>query len=165
MKHSFTLTPEVMEQSQRDGRARRQDSKARGCKDRLEKVLPSEAAKLNVDIDSRASELALHLFLKVPLNRLTGGFHEADLGKKIQVRHTRHENGCLILREHDDPNYQYVLVTGTPPKLFICGFAHGNRIKRFGKYTPATEEDGACWMLKQSLLFDISELNKTIDRL
>jgi hypothetical protein len=53
-------------------------------------------------------------------------FHAiADVGENIEIRSTDRDDGSLIIRENDDPDRWYVLVTGNPPEMTIRGCIRG----------------------------------------
>ncbi|MCU1616568.1 MAG: hypothetical protein JWO98_4108 [Frankiales bacterium] len=58
-------------------------------------------------------------------------FHAiADVGQNIEVRATRRDEGSLILRDNDDPERWYVLVTGDPPTMTVRGCLRGRDGRR-----------------------------------
>lgn len=50
------------------------------------------------------------------------GKHTADVGKGIEVRWTKYEQGQLIIYEYDRPTDIAVLVTGQAPTYYIKGW-------------------------------------------
>jgi hypothetical protein len=54
----------------------------------------------------------------------------ADVDKKIEVRSTDRDDGSLIIRDNDNPQRWYVLVTGSPPKMTVRGFIKGGKARR-----------------------------------
>jgi hypothetical protein len=85
-----------------------------------------------VDIEACIAEMLVSLtvnaswrpFLAVP------GEIQADVGSSIQVRHTKHDHGCLIVYDHDRDDQQFVLVTGLGLEQKIVGWIHGVDAKK-----------------------------------
>ena len=85
-----------------------------------------------VDIEACIAELLVSLtvnsswrpFLSVP------GEIQADVGNSIQVRHTKLDNGCLIVYDHDRDDQKFVLVTGTGLNQKIAGWILGIDAKK-----------------------------------
>ena len=58
-------------------------------------------------------------------------FHSVpDVGTKFEVRATRRDDGCLIVRENDPEDRVYILVTGTAPEVVIRGWVWGREAKQ-----------------------------------
>jgi hypothetical protein len=58
-------------------------------------------------------------------------FHRVpDCLRNAEVRATRRENGCLIVRDNDADDRQFVLVVGDPPVVRIAGYLRGGDAKR-----------------------------------
>ena len=83
---------------------------------------------------------------------------EGDVGK-IQVRHTRHENGCLILHNKDNSNALFVLVVGLYPNYEIKGWIDGDAGKN-AKYW--RELSRAAYFVPQDALLDPIELEMCV---
>ena len=79
----------------------------------------------HTDIESACAELAVAKHLGVFWDGSINTFKAPDIGRNIQVRHTQHKNGCLILRGADSPSEVYILVTGYHPKYEIRGYIKG----------------------------------------
>ena len=85
----------------------------------------------NVDIEAAAAELAVAKAL--------GTFWAAadtpdedragDVGPGVQVRHTQHLNGSLIVHDRDADDHRFVLVDGAMPMFRIAGWAWGRDAK------------------------------------
>ena len=57
-------------------------------------------------------------------------FHTvADVVPAIEVRATRREDGCLIVRENDPSDRYYFLVVGEPPVVQVVGYMLGAQAK------------------------------------
>lgn len=57
-------------------------------------------------------------------------FHTvADITPEIEVRATRHMNGCLIVRDNDPSDRYYFLVVGEPPTVEVVGYMLGEKAK------------------------------------
>lgn len=54
-------------------------------------------------------------------------FHtKADAGVRYEIRSTTRDDGRLIIRDNDDPDRIYVLVTGQPPRMTVRGWILGS---------------------------------------
>ena len=109
----------------------------------------------NTSIEGCCGELA---FAKWCGKYWTGGSFNAkeapkDVGNK-QVRHTVYKTGRLIIYPHDNPDDDFVLVTGKAPFYNIRGWVNGLEIQMLGKTHPwwNTEcEAGSWWVPQESL--------------
>src|SRR5262249_45351191 len=80
------------------------------------------------DIDCAAAELAVACYLDQPWTGEASRAH-CDVGRDIQVRHTWHPSGCLIVREHD-PWGRYVLVVGHDGSYDLMGWIEHSATRR-----------------------------------
>jgi len=80
----------------------------------------------STEIEAYAAELAVAKYLNVYWNggAWNGKVAQSDVGK-LQVRHTHHENGSLILYPEDDDEQTFVLVVGRSPKFRLAGYILG----------------------------------------
>jgi hypothetical protein len=69
----------------------------------------------------------------------------------VEVRHTYRDDGCLIVRDNDDPGRYYVLVTGNPPTLTIHGWIPGDRARAVGEVRNPHGYRSS-WFVRQHLL-------------
>jgi hypothetical protein len=84
--------------------------------------------RLGDDVRGACAELAVARWLGVRWDPQVNTFgRTADVAGSIEVRSTEHHDGHLILRHRDRVHADrwYVLVTGTPPVLFIRSFIRG----------------------------------------
>lgn len=84
----------------------------------------------DVDIEGAAAEMAYCKSRGLYFPGVVGNYKGADVGDKVQVRHTVLESGCLILRENDSDNHYYVLVVGKIPQFTIVGWICGKDGKK-----------------------------------
>lgn len=79
--------------------------------------------RLRNEVCGAAAELATARWLGIEWSRSVGTYRsEADVGQDCDVRHCERHDGRLILRRHDHPYRQFVLVTGSPPNLLLQGY-------------------------------------------
>ncbi len=80
----------------------------------------------------------------------------ADVGTSIQVRHTKHENGCLIVYDNENNDQFFVLVTGISLQQKVVGWIKGFDAKQqsFWKSTARFP----AFFVPQHALSDISTL-------
>jgi hypothetical protein len=76
------------------------------------------------DIEGACAEIAVAKYLNVFWGGSINTFKMPDVGK-LQVRHTQHKNGCLIIRNNDSRHDFYILVTGTHPIYTLQGYILG----------------------------------------
>lgn len=84
----------------------------------------------DIEIEGCAAEMAYCKMRGQYWNGSVCSFKEADAGKNVQIRHTTLENGSLIVREDDNEDHFYVLVTGRAPVLKVCGWIRGSEAKQ-----------------------------------
>ena len=80
------------------------------------------------DIEGALAEVAVAKHLNIFWDGSVNTFKRPDVGS-LQIRHTQHKNGCLIVRRGDSDDEIYVLVTGTHPEDELRGFMHGFEAK------------------------------------
>jgi hypothetical protein len=83
-----------------------------------------------MDIEGAGAEMAYCKLADAYWTGSIGTFHEADVGKDIQIRHTILKDGRLIVRSGDNPNHKYVLVIGSMPNYTIVGWIKGVDAKK-----------------------------------
>jgi hypothetical protein len=108
---------------------------------------------LGVDIDAAGAELAASKATGLRWN-MTCGFNlsEPDLGHGTEVRHTRRDDGGLIVRPKDPSGRVFLLVTGTLPRYRVVGHLAGVDAMR----DEFRWED--VWLVPQSRLRPLGEL-------
>lgn len=82
----------------------------------------------------------------------------ADVGKRIQVRHTATPNGHLLMHKKDPSDQNYVLVTGSMINQKIAGWipATEGKLEKYWNTNCRTH----CFWIPQSALQPITELIK-----
>lgn len=83
----------------------------------------------DIEIEGAAAEMAYCKFRGKYWSASVNSFKDADCGINVQVRHTKLDNGSLIVREADNDEHYYVLVTGLSPSLRIVGWIKGGDAK------------------------------------
>ena len=124
---NVTLDTEEMEFAALAGAMRRARALSVGLNDRYGAV---DVDPWSIDIEGVAAELAVAKALGryyVPALRVQteGG----DVGS-YQVRHTHHQNGCLLIKDGDRDEDYFILVIGHAPSLRVVGWLramHGRR--------------------------------------
>ncbi len=97
-----------------------------------------DAIGVNQDFDT---SLARHingaggeLAVAKALDRYWGGhvktFKAADVGRDTQVRTRVKHDMELIVRDSDNPDHIYVLVTGQAPRYVVHGWIHGDKARQ-----------------------------------
>lgn len=106
------------------------------------------------DIEGACAELAYAKWAGVHWDGSIGSFHEPDVGK-VQVRSTKYQSGCLIIRADDILEHAYVLVTGVHPTYKICGWLYGREAVRND-----WRKDDESWFVPQTALRSIESLSQ-----
>jgi hypothetical protein len=78
-------------------------------------------------------------------------FKEADLGANVQVRLRMFHHWDLIIRDNDNPEHIYVLVTGTGPEFCIRGWCHAKDVM-LPEYRKNHGGSGEAWFIPESAL-------------
>lgn len=71
----------------------------------------------------------------------------ADVGDDIEVKHTPWRDGCLILRDDDRATDIAILVTGSMPKYYVCGWIPISVARR----PSHKRSDGSYWIGQKDL--------------
>jgi hypothetical protein len=115
-----TLNPAEVEVATAIGTYREKLSSERGYRDNshIEK-----GESLEQNIDAAGAELAASKFTGCRWNMTIGeDLDEPDLWPHVEVRHTTHGAGGLIVRAKDKPGRLFVLVVGTCPRYRVVGW-------------------------------------------
>lgn len=84
----------------------------------------------DIEVEGAAAEMAYCKMRGQYWSASVNSFKNADCGTNVQIRHTQHKNGCLIVREPDNDDHYYVLVIGQAPVLRIAGWIKGSDAKQ-----------------------------------
>lgn len=116
----------------------------------------------HTDIESACAELATAKYLNLYWDGSVDTFKLPDVGN-FQVKHTQHPGGSLIIRKDLDPNYFYILVTGSSPSYALRGLMLGRHCMK-EKYlsNPHNTKKGEAFFFPQKQLWDITRLKKRI---
>lgn len=79
---------------------------------------------LRLHLEGAAGELAVAKFLGRYWNGSLGQMRAGDVGQ-VQVRTTKHQNGCLILHPSDRDDDVFILAIGEAPTLRLAGWIRG----------------------------------------
>ena len=105
----------------------------------------------DIDIEGAAAEMAYAKFRGQYWAATVGSFKGADIGDKVQIRSTRHPGGSLIVREDDNPDHYYVLLTGAAPTFVVRGYIQGAFAKH-KEYQSAPNGRPPAYFVPQSAL-------------
>jgi hypothetical protein len=106
--------------------------------------------------DAIGAELAVARVLDREWTRTDRPDPEGDVGAGVQVRHTRHKNGRLLLHPEDDDTHTFYLVTGEFPTYRVVGCILGGHGKRIGEWREL-QPGRPAFAVEQSDLFAIRE--------
>ncbi|NCW67273.1 MAG: hypothetical protein EBV86_01720 [Marivivens sp.] len=102
------------------------------------------------------AEVAVSKYFNQPVN--WDGFKEkADVGRNIEVKWTKWKDGSLILRDHDPADHIAILVTGSLPKYFICGWIPIAVARR-----PSHKRSDGAWWIGQQDLHPMANFSRSI---
>lgn len=109
------------------------------------------------DIEAAAAEYAAAKGLGLLWDGSYNTFKQADIGKKIQVRHTKESGNCLIIRPDDKKDEIFVLVIGSIPNFYIMGgIVGGNAMHE--KYLREYNNGPPAYFVPQKDLKPVSEI-------
>ena len=114
-----------------------------------DKIRDQRMDSWDTEIESACSELAVAKLTGKYWSGSVNTFKSPDVGG-LQVRHTLHNDGCLIVGSHDADNEWYVLVVGRVPVFSICGKILGREAKK-----EHHREDDTSWFVPQGALLDV----------
>lgn len=80
----------------------------------------------------------------------------ADVGSRWQVRSAQRSTDSLILRDKDNPQQLYILVTYDIPRFTLVGWAWGHEIRRDEFLRPAEGAKPRAWFGPQRALRPIA---------
>lgn len=103
----------------------------------------SKLSGLSIHVDGACGEIAVAKLRGRYFGGLVNSFKAADLGNNVQVKTRSSHDYDLIVRRDDNPDHIFVLVTGSPPQLFVRGWIYGHEamqekfLKTYGGREPA----------------------------
>lgn len=112
--------------------------------------------KWDADVESAASEMAVHKALDCFWSGGLDTFKKADLGKTFQIRSTKYDHGHLIVRPNDPVDHTYLLITGRIPIFTLVGGIKGTDARQ-DKYKITWDNGDTAWKVPQSDLRPITE--------
>jgi hypothetical protein len=115
-----TLNPAEVKVATVIGTYRENVSRSRGFRDSSH---TGKAKSLEQNVDAAGAELAASKLTCCRWNMTIGeDLDEPDLWPHVEVRHTTHDGGGLIVRAKDKPGRLFVLVVGTLPRYRVVGW-------------------------------------------
>lgn len=105
----------------------------------------------DIEVEGAAAEMAYCKYRGQYWNASVNSFKGADCGDNVQIRHTKLSNGSLIVREADNDNHYYVLVTGQAPNLNIIGWIKGSDAKQDAFKRAPNNRSGAYFVPQNKL--------------
>jgi len=108
----------------------------------------------HTDIEGACAELALAKAKNWYWDGSVGTYRAPDV-HDVQVRHTEHDDGKLILRPgKTNPDEKYYLITGKAPNYTVRGWVYGrdgmDERYKFSGFNKMPD----CWMVPQEFLND-----------
>lgn len=110
----------------------------------------------STDIDGALGELAVAKMFNVYWDAGVGTFKAPDVDR-FQVRSTKLPNGCLIIRDNDNEDSIFILVTGEPPILTVAGWIKAEDGK-LDKWKRAPNGRSESWFVPRTALHPMEEL-------
>lgn len=112
----------------------------------------TDEERIAQEVGGCCAEYAVRKLLGAELVLPFDTFHKIpDILPDWEIRHTRHQNGRLIVRSNDDDDRRYVLVTGDPPELEVRGWLRGHEAKQ-EKFRWNPWKYRSCWGVPQDEL-------------
>lgn len=139
----------------RVGEARTIRNRAAGNAQRHGKA---QGADWSGDIEAAAAELAAARVLGVYWPIVAEADSWGDLGYGLHVRHTAHENGCLILHKDDQPAHFYICVIGSVPTFNVAGFMLAAEGQQDSYWSDPSGQNRPAYFIPQSDLVPITGL-------
>lgn len=119
----------------------------------------------DIDINGAMAEMAAAKALGLYWGATVNNFDGPDIGAKTQVRWTPRHNGRLILRQDDNPEHYFILVTGEPPHLTVQGWIIARDGMRGEFVTDAGVDDRPeAWFVPQWALRPLPSLGARHER-
>lgn len=123
----YTLAAAEQELAERAGRARfdrrrQQKSKQKWGRNEMEHTV-------ELEIEAIGAELAVAAVIGRTWTDSDSPDYHGDVGVGVQVRHSRHEHGRLILHHSDRGDHDFFFVTGVYPSFFVHGWIEGDEGK------------------------------------
>jgi hypothetical protein len=113
--------------------------------------------RLQEEVTGAAAEIAVAKSVGAFCIGSVNTFHRVpDVIGGTEVRATQREDGCLIVRDNDDNDRRYVLVTGEAPNLRIAGYLYGHEAKQL-QWIRNPHGHRQAWFVPQEALHDWSE--------
>lgn len=110
------------------------------------------AERINEEVIGACGEMALCKAMGWYFSPSVNTFHTIpDVGANIEVRSTARDNGSLIVRDNDDNDRWYVLVTGEPPCMTVRGRIRGDQAKH-PRWVRDPHGHRRAWFVPQSAL-------------
>lgn len=113
------------------GQARYDRRREAGSKQRYGRNADDHTVEL--EIEAIGAEMAVARVLNRTWEDQDTPDYDGDVGERVQVRHTRHTNGQLLLHPDDKDNHAFFLVTGTFPNYNVVGWLMGKQAKSVGE--------------------------------
>ena len=115
------------------------------------------AERVRQEVVGACGEMALCKAMNWFFSPTVNTFHGTpDVGDRWEVRATDREDGSLIIRDNDDDDRWYVLVTGEPPVMEIKGYIQGSAAKR-SEWLRNPNGHRLAWFVPQSALKHLKE--------
>lgn len=108
--------------------------------------------------EALGAEVAVAKYFKKPINLFGHNYKiKADVGKNIEVKHTKWKDGSLILSEYDRKEDIAILVTGSLPRYFVCGWIPVSVARR-----PSHQRSDGKWWIGQQDLHPMANFHRSI---
>jgi hypothetical protein len=110
------------------------------------------------DIEGACGEMAAAKALNRFWSPSCNTFMAPDIGQSIGVRTRSDHSYDLIIRERDNPDYAFVLVTGIAPSFLVHGWRFARDCRRDEWLKDYGERGHPCWGVPQAALMPIQDL-------
>ena len=110
------------------------------------------------DINGAAAELAFCKWKGIHWSASVDNFTGADVGDDIQIRNAQKDDGSLAIKEHDQNDHVFVLLTGRIPEFTLRGWIRGKDGKK-PHWKSNINKGQDTWLVPQEALRKIPERN------
>ena len=108
--------------------------------------------------EALGAEVAVAKYFRKPIDIDNLNFKQgADVGNNIEVKWTKWQDGSLILTELDRKEDIAILVTGTMPKYYVCGWIPVAIARR-----PSHQRSDGTWWIGQHDLHPMANFSRSI---
>lgn len=119
--------------------------------------IAQKEAGWDLDVGGAIAEAAVAQWRNVWWPNPWSGKESADVDRDVEVRSTRHSNGCLILRDRDHDERPYILAVLREPEVVLAGWMTGAKGKDQKFWRDLDNGRPGGWFVPQDKLWPMSD--------